>query len=67
MKTVLALALVFFANSALADVVGTYSTGKKSDKMTIYYKNDDSIRIAVSPDNYMLITDQKVAGNCPVR
>ena len=60
MKTVLVLALVFFANSALADVVGTYSTGKKSDKMTIYYKNDDSIRIAVAAESYMLITDQKV-------
>lgn len=55
------LTVCFFANSASADVVGTYATGKKSDdKMTIYYKNDDAIRIAVGHGTYMLVTADKV-------
>lgn len=64
MKSVFIAALItvsFIATSAFADIVGTYATGKRSDdKMTIYYKNDDNIRIAVAPGTYMLVTSDKV-------
>jgi hypothetical protein len=64
MKTVFVATLItvsLITTSAFADIVGTYATGKRSDdKMTIYYKNDDNIRIAVGHGTYMLVTADKV-------
>jgi hypothetical protein len=50
-----------FVDLASADLVGSYQTGAgSSDTMTVYYRNDQAVRVDVGEGRYMLITGSNV-------
>lgn len=57
----LAVAVAALPAAALADIVGTYQAGaaKERQTMTISYKDDNSIRMDVGNNSWMLVTGSK--------
>lgn len=60
-RLALAVALAACSAAALADTVGTYTTGdaQHPQDMTISYKDDQHIRMDVGQGNYLLVTGSK--------